>query len=83
GCTVFFQASLNEIYLLDVMYPPLPSSPLTARSVKKRLQKITLGLSWSEILIIVGTADTAILAQRGAIAAGLLLFPENLKQKLL
>ncbi len=83
GCTVFFQDSTGRVFLLNVTYPPLPPNPLTAKNVKKRLHKVTKGLSWSEVLIIVGTADTSILAQRGAIAAGLLLFPENLKQQLL
>ncbi len=83
GCTVFFQASLGEIYLLNVIYPPLPSSPLKARKIRNRIEKVTQGLSWEKILIIVGTADSIIPAQKGALAAGLLLIPDDLlKQNL-
>lgn len=78
GCTVFFQASLRDIYLLDVVYPPLPSSSLKARRIKNRIMKVTRGLSWEKILVIVGTADSIILAQKGALAAGLLLIPVDL-----
>ena len=83
GCTVFFQDSSGEYFLLNVTYPPLPSNPLTSKNVKNRLRRVTQGLLWKEILIIVGTADTTILAQKGAIAAGLLLLPEDLKQQLM
>ena len=77
GCTAFFQTSSGEIYLLDVTYPPLPSTPLKTRRIKSRITKITQGLSWENILIIVGTADSIILAQKGALAAGLLLVPND------
>ena len=83
GCTVFFQESKNHIFLLNVLYPPLPSSPLTVRKVKKRILKVTQDLPWKKIVIIVGTADSFALAQKGAIAAGLLLVPEELKIPLL
>ena len=83
GCTVFFQSSLSEIYLLDVIYPPLPSSPLTSRRIRNRIIKVTQGISWEKILIIVGTSDSTILAQKGALAAGLLLFPDDLKDTLI
>ena len=66
-----------------MIYPPLPSSPVTARNIKTRIMKVTEGLSWKKILIIVGTADSTILAQKGALAAGLLLFPDNLKDTLI
>ena len=82
GCTVFFQDSTKDVFLLNVTFPPLPPNPLSARDVKKRLYKVTQGLSWDEIIIVVGTADTAVSAQKGAIGAGLLLFPERLKQQL-
>jgi hypothetical protein len=81
GCTVFFQSSSNDIYLLDVIYPPLPSSPLIARNIRTRILKVTQGLPWEKILVIVGTASTKILAQKGALAAGLLLIPEDLKER--
>ena len=78
GCTVFFQASLGEFYLLNVIYPPLPSSPIKIRKIRSRIEKVTQGLAWEKILIIVGTADSVILAQKGALAAGLLLVPNEL-----
>lgn len=83
GCTVFFQESIDKVFLLDVVYPPLPTSPLTSRKVKKRIHKVTQDLSWEKIVVIVGTAESFSLAQKGATAAGLLLFPEALKKVLL
>ncbi len=83
GCTVFFQESKKEIFLLNVIYPPLPSSPLSSRKVKKRIQKVTQDLLWEKIVVIVGTADTFPLAQKGAVAAGLLFLPGELKRPLL
>ena len=83
GCTVFFQESTKNIYLLNVLYPPLPPSPLNSRKVKKRIQKITEDLLWENIIVIVGTADTFALAQKGAMAAGSLFLSDELKIPLL
>lgn len=79
GCTVFFKNELGEIFLLNVNYPPLPEKPLMDRILTRKINRITSTISWKKTLVIVGTADDVANAQIGAISAGLLLVPEELK----
>ncbi|MHA2174630.1 MAG: DUF4443 domain-containing protein [Candidatus Hodarchaeales archaeon] len=83
GCTVFLQNSIKQVFLLNVVYPPLPDAPLRSRKVKTRIDRLTKGFTWSEAIIIVGSANSTDLAMRGALAAALLLFPDSLKDQLM
>ncbi len=80
GCTVFLKEPSGQFFLLDTVYPPLPQIELTDRKVRRKLSTIISGISWSKILIIVGTANQVINAQIGAISAALLLVPAEVKQ---
>ncbi len=79
GCTVFLKNELGEIFLLNVNYPPLPEKPLMDRVITRKINRITSTISWKKTLVIVGTADNVANAQIGAISAGLLLVPEEIK----
>ncbi len=83
GCTVFFQTSEDHIFLLDVVYPPLPSSPVTSRKIRKLIKTVTKDLSWKNTIVVVGTGDSFPLAQKGAMAASLLFISEDIKKVLL
>jgi hypothetical protein len=79
GCTVFLKNELGKLFLLNVNYPPLPEKPLMDRILTRKINRITSTISWKKTLVIVGTADNVANAQIGAISAGLLLVPEELK----
>jgi hypothetical protein len=79
GCTVFIKNELGELYLLNVNYPPLPEKPLIDRVITRKINRLVSDFIWNSTLIIVGTADNVINAQIGAISAGLLLVPDDLK----
>ncbi len=80
GCTVFLKDQSGHFFLLDAVYPPLPHTALSDRKARRKLTTTISGISWSKIVIIVGTANHVINAQIGAIAAALLLVPEEIKQ---
>ncbi len=80
GCTVFLKEPSGLFFLLDVIYPPLPKTTLSDRKARRKLTTIISGISWSKIVIIVGTANHVINAQIGAISAALLLVPEEIKR---
>ncbi len=81
GCTVFLQMQEN-CYLLDSVYPPLPQEPFTDRKARQKLMRLTSSLNWRNILLIIGTGQTVIQAQLGAIGAAFLLFPPALINQL-
>ena len=83
GCTIFLQTANKEVFLLNVVYPPLPETPLRSRKVRSRIDRITNDTPWNETIIIVGSAATRRFAMRGALASSLLLFPDALKEQLL
>ena len=80
GCTVFLKEQSGHFFLLDAVYPPLPNTALSDRKARRKLTTTISGIPWSKIVIIVGTANHVINAQIGAIAAALLLVPEEIKQ---
>lgn len=79
GCTIFLKVESGQFYLLDAVYPPLPHVALSDKKARKKLSNVTLDIPWPKIVIIVGTADHVINAQIGAIAASLLLVPEEIR----
>ncbi len=80
GCTVFLKVQSGQLFLLDAVYPPLPKVTLSDRKARRKLMSTISGISWSKIVVIVGTANHVINAQIGAIAAALLLVPEEIRQ---
>lgn len=79
GCTVFFRNYAEDIYLLDAVYPPLPKNPISDRKAIRKLKRMLSEIEWKQTILVVGTANTMITAQMGAIASAMLLIPEEYK----
>ncbi|MFW9779937.1 MAG: hypothetical protein ACFFE8_13860 [Candidatus Heimdallarchaeota archaeon] len=79
GCTVFLRNETGNIYLLDAVYPPLPKHPLSDQKTVKKLNRMLIETEWKQTILVVGTANTVIGAQIGAIASAMLLIPEKYK----
>lgn len=79
GCTVFFKDTTGDIYLLDAVYPPFPEKAISDQRVVRKLNRMLMEIPWRQTIIVVGTANTMITAQIGAVASALLLLPEESK----